>query len=86
MTKKETAGARLRSDLDRALARAAEDQGVAALEFTEQERHLVTTAVEMADWAEQLKAHRDAELAGQARATTPRAPQRRGTPLRASGA
>lgn len=65
-----TAGQRLRSDLDAALARAAEDQGVAALEFTELERRLIATAVEMADWAEALKAHRDAELAGQARPTT----------------
>jgi hypothetical protein len=67
---KTTAGQRLRSDLDAALARAAEDQGLAALEFTEMERRLIASATEMADWAEALKAHRDAELAGQARPTT----------------
>ncbi|WP_131814821.1 hypothetical protein [Mycolicibacterium porcinum] len=66
----QSAGERLRSDLDAALARAAEDQGVAALEFSEVERQLIATACEMADWAEQLRAHRDAELAGAARPTT----------------
>jgi hypothetical protein len=65
-----TAGQRLREDLDAALARAAQDQGVAALEFTETERGLIATAVEMADWAEALKSQRDAELAGPARPTT----------------
>lgn len=66
----QSAGECLRSDLDAALARAAEDQGVATLEFTETERGLVETAVEMADWAEKLRAQRDAELAGPARPTT----------------
>jgi hypothetical protein len=66
----QSAGERLRADLDAALARAAEDQGVVALEFTQMERGLITSVVEMADWAEQLKAHRDVELAGQARPTT----------------
>ena len=47
---KTTAGQRLTADLDAALARAAEDQGLAALEFTEMERRLVASAVEMADW------------------------------------
>jgi uncharacterized protein YqiB (DUF1249 family) len=65
-----SAGARLRAALDKALARAANDQGLAALEFTEVEQGLVNTAVEMADWAQRLKAVRDAELAGQARPTT----------------
>jgi uncharacterized protein YqiB (DUF1249 family) len=66
----QSAGERLRSDLDAALARAARDQGLAALEFSEIERGLIATAAEMADWTEALKAHRDAELAGQARPTT----------------
>ena len=70
MTTTQSAGQRLRSDLDAALARAAEDQGEAALEFTELERGLIATAVEMADWAEAMEAHYDAELAGQARPTT----------------
>jgi hypothetical protein len=66
----QSAGQRLRSDLDAALARAAQDQNLAALEFSELERGLICTAAEMADWCEALKAHRDAELAGQARPTT----------------
>jgi uncharacterized protein YqiB (DUF1249 family) len=70
MTNTPTAGARLRADLDAALARAAQDQGLAALEFTEMERRLISSAVDLADWTEQLKVQRDAELAGLARPTT----------------
>jgi hypothetical protein len=70
MNEPETAGVRLRSDLDAALARAAADQGLVALEFSELERGLIASAVDMADWTERLKAMRDAELAGQARPTT----------------
>ncbi|PND54343.1 hypothetical protein CRM90_28435 [Mycobacterium sp. ENV421] len=72
MTKKssQSAGAKLRADLDKALARAAQDLGLVTLEFTELERRLVDTAAEMADWAAALKSQRDAELAGDARPTT----------------
>ena len=59
-----SAGSRLRAGLDKALARAANDRRLPALEFTEVEQGLVNTAVEMADWAERQKAVRDAELAG----------------------
>jgi hypothetical protein len=70
MKEKESAGVRLRSDLDAALARAAEDQGLPALEFSEIERGLIASAVDMADWVMSLKAMRDAELTDQARPTT----------------
>jgi hypothetical protein len=65
-----SAGDRLRADLDRALSRAAHDQGLAALEFSDIEKGLIESAVDMADWTEKLKTMRDAELAGQARPTT----------------
>jgi hypothetical protein len=70
MKKPETAGHRLKADLDAALARAAADQGLAALEFSEIERGLIASAVDQANWIEKLKAMRDAELAGLARPTT----------------
>jgi hypothetical protein len=70
MKRTESAGARLQSDLDAALARAAQDQGVAALEFSEVERGLISSAVDMANWVADIKALRDAELTGQARPTT----------------
>ena len=41
------AGSRLRAGLDKALARAANDRRLPALEFTEVEQGLVNTAVEM---------------------------------------
>jgi hypothetical protein len=66
----QSAGDRLRADLDTALARAAEDQALAALEFSDIERGLIESAVQMADWVEKLKAQRDGELAGKARSTT----------------
>ncbi|MCU1698260.1 MAG: hypothetical protein JWR34_4323 [Mycobacterium sp.] len=70
MTKPKTAGAKLRSDLNAALARAARDQGLAALEFSEVERALIAAAVTQADWIETLKALRATELAGDAAPTT----------------
>jgi hypothetical protein len=57
----------LRVGLDNALARAANDRRLPALEFTEVEQGLPATTVEMADWAERQKAVRDAEIAGQDR-------------------
>ena len=59
---------RLRRDLNKALARAAREANVPELERTEIERHLVDTAVDLADFTEKLRAHRDAEEAGEVRA------------------
>jgi hypothetical protein len=70
MTKPKTAGAKLRADLDTALARAAQEQGLAALEFSELERGLIDSAADGADWTDKLKGLRDAELAGDATPTT----------------
>ncbi|MGA5543509.1 hypothetical protein ACPCIR_16770 [Mycobacterium sp. NPDC051198] len=62
-----SAGARLRHTLDLALASAAREQHVAALEFDELEQRLIDQAVELADFAERVRAVRDAELAGDCR-------------------
>jgi hypothetical protein len=70
MTRPKTAGAKLRTDLDTALRRAAQEQGLAALEFSEIERGLIVAAVDQADWIEKLKVMRAAELAGDAAPTT----------------
>lgn len=69
-TKTSTAGAKLRAELDRALLRAADELGVAALEFSELERALIDSAADQADWVCTLKKLRDAELAGDAAPTT----------------
>lgn len=61
-TKAVSAGARLRADLDAALAHASEEAG-RALEFDEAERHVIDQAVEAADCAEQMHALYRAELA-----------------------
>ena len=57
-----TAGAKLRAELDAALARAAEEVGH-ALEFDEAERHVIDQAAEAADRAEEIRALYRAELA-----------------------
>jgi hypothetical protein len=66
----QSAGVRLRANLDKALARAARDQGLAGLEFSEIEKGLIESACDMSDWVRLLKQMRNAELAGQARPTT----------------
>jgi hypothetical protein len=50
-----TAGAKLRADLDTALAHASEEAG-RALEFDEAERHVIDQVVEAANIAEQMHA------------------------------
>ncbi|MED5814485.1 hypothetical protein VST63_19180 [Mycolicibacterium sp. 050232] len=67
MTPKRTAGQKLRATLERALTAAANQNGYAALEFTELEERIVEKAVEMADWVEHLKTVRDAELRSKTR-------------------
>ena len=57
-----TAGAKLRAELDAALARAAEEVGH-ALEFDEAERHVIDQAAEAADRAEEIRALYRADLA-----------------------
>ncbi|MCV7150534.1 hypothetical protein [Mycolicibacterium pyrenivorans] len=65
----ETAGQRLRGDLDRALARAARETGQ-QLEFSEVEAQLIEWAADAVDTADQLQTRYDAELAGEQRPTT----------------
>lgn len=59
-----TAGDRLRSDLDAALAHAAQEAGK-TLEFDEAERHVIAQAVAAADRAEELARLYRSELARQ---------------------
>ena len=54
-SKTPSAGAKLRADLDAALARAGEELGH-ALEFDEAERHVIDQAVQAADRAEEIRA------------------------------
>ena len=75
-----SAGARLRADLDAALAHAGEGLG-RAMEFDEAERHVIDQAAEAADRAEQIRALYRAELTRQPeprRALWWRWPPRRG--------
>ena len=67
MTAKRTAGARLHSELDAALARAGKELG-RSLEWDEQETLTLVTAVKAADRAEVLREMFAAERAGEARA------------------
>ncbi|MFG1931317.1 hypothetical protein ACGFK1_11750 [Mycobacterium sp. NPDC048908] len=57
-----SAGARLRADLDAALAHAGEELG-RSLEFDEAERHVITRAAAAADRAEEMTGLYRAELA-----------------------
>jgi hypothetical protein len=61
-TKTTSAGARLRAELNTALAHAAKELG-RELEFDEAERHVIDQAVAAADRAEQLQALYNTELA-----------------------